>query len=91
MALLETGLVVKPGSERLTETGDADEMTSHWVRKDNEGKVVGRYVNEEKFFATFLLRVPPSHNEEYEGIPATTPSGGGTKRGAGSRQIIDRQ
>ena len=63
IALKETGLEIKVGSSKTTKIGGRCEITSHEVWRDTEGNVKARYVNEEKFFATFLLKTFPTEDE----------------------------
>ena len=74
-ALLETGLTVKEGTQRLAEQGGPYEITPRSVWVDNTGSVHAAYLtNQEKFLAAFLLATFPD-DEAYNNSRATTLAG----------------
>ena len=72
LALLETGLTVKEGTQRSSAKGGPYEITSHSVWTRSDGTTGASYLNEEEFLASFLLMTFP-HDEDYQKASVENP------------------
>ena len=63
IALLDTGLTVKAGTQQSSKVGGPYSITSHVIWQDNTGVLKAGYENETKFLGTFLLKCFPSADE----------------------------